>query len=64
MRGYIVDKRWEYVCDPPDVGEIKPSKSGYIKFSKAGIYTFEYKCNLPLSRQAGFILHFDSIFLI
>ena len=44
MRGYIVDKRWEYVSGPADVGEIKPSKDGYIKFSKAGIYTFEYKC--------------------
>jgi hypothetical protein len=45
MRGYIVDKRWENVSGPADVGEIKPSKGGYIKFSKAGIYTFEYKFN-------------------
>ena len=43
-QGYIVDKWWEYVSGPEDEGAITPSKDGYIKFSKTGIYTFRYQC--------------------
>jgi actin-like ATPase involved in cell morphogenesis len=51
-RGYIVDKWWKYISGPPDVGEIKPSKVGNIKFPKAGVYTFEYKCKDNYGEQS------------
>ena len=44
VQGKIVEKKWQYIDGPPELGYVTPSENGVVQLSQPGVYKFKYRC--------------------